>query len=279
MNPPIVDTNWLEKNLDNSKLVLIDASVDKVVGKQPIEYQQFSCLPNSVHCDLKVAFHDAASTQPNTMPTPKQFEQQAQKLGINNDSIIVIYDNQGIYSAPRAWWMFKAMGLEQVYVLNGGLPIWLDEQRAISDSYRESTLGTVSAKYNSSMLSDAYQVLGNIKTDDCKIVDARGPARFSGTTKEPRPGLRSGHIPSSINIHFAQLLTEDGLKYKEEAELKAIFVQAKIDISTQIIASCGSGMTACIVLLAAYSLGYKNLSLYDGSWSEWGANQELPVEV
>ncbi len=273
---PLVSVSWLQQNLTNPDIVILDASVSKVVGMEPIEYEQFSCIPNAKFCDLADKFHLASSKIANTMPTEQQFSEQAQALGINNQSTIVIYDNQGIYSAPRAWWMFKSMGLKRVFVLDGGLPAWLKQGFVTDDQYsNDGGAGDVTGLLAENSVLDAKQVLSAIDNSNQRIVDARSYSRFCGTAKEPRPGLRSGHIPSSVCVHFASLL-ENG-HYKPQPQLSEVFAQAKLNKDHQLIASCGSGMTACILLLAAYSLGYNNLSLYDGSWSEWGADENLPV--
>ena len=273
---PLVSVTWLQQNLTNPNIVILDASVSKVVGMEPIEYEHFSCIPNALFCDLAGKFHLASSNVANTMPTEQQFSHQAQMLGINHNSTVVVYDNQGIYSSPRAWWMFKAMGIDNVYVLDGGLPAWLEQGFATDSEYATpQSKGNVIGQLAQHSVVDAKQVLSAIDNSEQCIVDARSYSRFCGTAKEPRPGLRSGHIPSSICVHFASLL-EQG-RYKSPAQLAEVFDQAKLNKNHQLIASCGSGMTACILLLAAHSIGYTNLSLYDGSWSDWGADHNLPV--
>lgn len=273
----IVSVDWLNANLNNPNLIILDASVKKVVGMTPLEYDEFSCIPGAQLCDLADAFHLKSSAVPNTMPTVEQFNLQARKLGINNNSTIVIYDDQGVYSAPRAWWMFKTMGIEQVFVLDGGLPEWLKQGFETSSEYVcKTNNGNVSANYQAQFVYQKDQVLKAINQQNCHIVDARSATRYTGTSKEPRPGLRSGHIPQSKNLHFATLLEKRS--YKPLNELTDILNSLDISVDEQIITTCGSGMTACIILLAAYEVGYRNLTLYDGSWSEWGADSSLPVE-
>lgn len=275
---PLVSVSWLKKHLTKPNLVILDASVNKVLGMTPIEYDEFCCLPNAVFCDLAGKFHLSTSQVSNTMPTSEQFGREASALGIDAQSDIVIYDNQGVYSAPRAWWMFKAMGFNKVRVLDGGLPAWLKQGLETQSEYtKPKATAQFTGQLQEDMVLAANQVLTAINNDNQQIVDARSYSRFCGTAKEPRPGLRSGHIPSSTCLHFATLLANG--KYKTEPELLDIFTQAGLDPNKQLIASCGSGMTACIVLLAAYYLGYRNLSLYDGSWSEWGADASLPAAI
>lgn len=275
---PLVSVEWLQKNLTNPDLIVLDASVEKVMGMTPIEYQEFCCIPNARFFDIAGKFHLASSPLPNTMPTSEQFSEQAMALGITPRSTIVIYDNQGIYSAPRAWWMFKAMGLTNVFVLNGGLPAWLNKEFGTHSQYGDSiNQGEVNSHLQENSIITSQQVLVATNNPEQQIIDARSYSRFCGSVKEPRPGLRSGHIPNSTCVHFASLIQNGS--YKSEQELENIFTSAKLDKNKQLIASCGSGMTACIVLLAAHIIGFKRLSLYDGSWSEWGADQSLPVAI
>ena len=273
----LVSVNWLHQHLQDENLVLLDASMEKVVGIKPLVYSQFSCIPGAIKCDLEGLFHHAQATQPNTMPSQTQFTEQAQKLGINTDSTVVIYDNQGVYASPRAWWMFKVMGVQNVFILNGGLPHWLKQKFSTSPKYRTEQLGNIVGKLQGELLQNSQQVLNAIHDSQSSIFDARSNTRFLGESPEPRAGVRSGHIPSSVNLPFAQLLSEGA--FKDQSTLKAVFNELPINPNQKLIFSCGSGITACIVLVAAYEAGFKNLSLYDGSWSEWGSDETLPLET
>ena len=199
----------------------------------------------------------------------------AQALGINSNSTVVIYCNQGVYASPRAWWMFKIMGVKNVYILNGGLPAWLKQKYPTSPKYQVPKLGNVVGHIQNELFQDAQQVLNAINSTDNTILDARSSTRFLGESAEPRAGVRSGHIPNSINLPFAQFLTDGA--FKDESTLKGIFEKSKINLSQKLIFSCGSGITACIVLVAAFEADYQHLSLYDGSWSEWGSDETLPL--
>lgn len=275
---PLVTSAWLLKHLGDSNLIILDASVDKVVGKEAIEYQSWTCIPGSLKFDLDKDFHDQSSPLPHTFPPISQFNQRARKLGINNHSTVVVYDNQGIYSSPRAWWMLTAMGLNNVYVLDGGLPLWLEGENPVDTHYGIAKTGNFEAKPRENCVCGADGVLSNLDNIEAQIIDVRAAGRFSGQAPEPRVGLRSGHIPNSVNLPFAKVLSENGLTYLPNSQLTQVMSEAEINFNASPnIFSCGSGMTACIVLLAAYHLGLNNLCLYDGSWTEWGARQDLPI--
>ncbi|GIB48243.1 thiosulfate sulfurtransferase SseA, putative [Vibrio cholerae] len=211
------------------------------------------------------------------MPSEERFNTLARELGINQDSFIVVYDNSGTFASPRAWWMFKAMGHHKVYILNGGLTEWKAQGYNVTQNYREpTTKGNFDGKLNPQAFVDASYVLKQIDNPHSQTIDARGFARFFGEVPEPRPGVRSGHIPGSSCLPFAELIT--GHKLKEQAELRPLLTHMLPETAQEYLFSCGSGVTACIVLLAAYVCGYQNLSVYDGSWTEWGQRQDLPIE-
>lgn len=272
---PFVSVQWLKQHLQDEDLVLLDASMKKVVGMEPIVYEQFSCIPGAKKCDLENNFHHTHAVQPNTLPSEQQFNEQAQKLGISKNSTVVIYCNQGVYASPRAWWMFKVMGVDNVYILNGGLPAWLKQNLPVEQNYQKINMGNITGNFQSELVRDAQQVLQASLQSENVILDARSSARFLGESPEPRAGMRSGHIPSSINLPFSKLLIEGA--FKNRTELQEIFNSLEVSTSQDIIFSCGSGITACIVLAAAFEAGFKNISLYDGSWSEWGSDENLPI--
>lgn len=272
---PLVSADWLNENMNNENLVVLDASMDKVLGKKPIVYDNFYCIPNAQKCDIESNFHNVGSTQPNTMPTVEQFTFEAQRLGVNTNSIIIVYDDQGIYSAPRAWWMFKSMGHKNVYVLDGGLPEWLDRGYKTTAHYRSKPIGDFVGNYIAGTVCNSEVVLNAIDDKTTTIVDARANARFVGTSVEPHQSSRSGHIPTSVNVPFLHVL--QGYRLKSENDIREI-LEKQVNVEHQLICSCGSGITACVVMLAANVISIPNLCLYDGSWSEWGSNTLLPIE-
>lgn|SRR5680860_1041999 len=277
MNFPLVTTDWLAENLTRKNLVLLDASMARVIGREPIVYDEPVFIPGARKCDLEADFCDLDSPMVHAFPTEEQFTREAQKLGINADSIVIIYDNQGVYSSPRAWWMFQSMGHENTFVLDGGLPKWLVEQRkTVSSLAKESAQsGNIRGMLHPGTVCDSSYLVRELEADQVTIVDARSSERFFGTAPEPREGVRSGHIPGSRNLPFPQVLDEHTFKSAEQ--LKVVFAPTLPAVSEQTVFSCGSGITACIILMAAVIAGHKNNVLYDGSWAEWGSNPSLPV--
>lgn len=274
---PIVSSQWLFEYLHLDNLVVLDASMSKVVGKPAILYDEFVAIDGAVKCCVETDFIDSSCLLPHGFPTAAQFTKSAQQLGINSDTIVVIYDNQGVYSSPRAWWIFTAMGHKQVYILDGGLPQWLENNLPTAAKYNDVLVkGNIKAQLQPTTLVTSADVIEAIDRQDSDIVDARSNERFIGVAQEPRVGVRRGHIPSSKNMPFTELFSGHG--YKSGSELAQVFASHHIDLNKRLIFTCGSGITACIVIVAAMLAGAKQLSLYDGSWSEWGSNSRLPIE-
>jgi thiosulfate/3-mercaptopyruvate sulfurtransferase len=273
----IVSCQWLQQHLHAANLVVLNATIPKVTAKKETSEKQLHGIPSARFFDIKGRFSDAQADFPNTMISAEDFEQKAQQLGIHQDSCVVIYDDHGIYSSPRAWCMFKAMGFENVAVLDGGLPQWKSLGfETIPTATKEVTRGNFTSHPKKQLFVDFQHVLDATKHSQNEILDARSAARFHGTAPEPRQGVRSGHIPSAKSLPYASLLEGHTLQNKEV--LQRLF-QERNPENKPMIFSCGTGITACVLALGAEIAGYQNTVVYDGSWTEWGSLEQLPVEI
>jgi len=276
INESLVSVQWLAENLNAENLVILDASMPPVtVAGNNKAQQDPTYIPGSRRFDFDREIRDKESHLPHMMPSPEMFTDEAQKLGINRDSAIVVYDDAGIYASPRAWWMFRAMGHSQVAVLDGGLPAWIKAGFETVPNLEElpKKRGDFVSQPQEELFSDSADVFIALHDRNFVVLDARSEGRFKGVEPEPRPGLRPGHMPHSVNVPFTSVL-EDG-RLASKAKLHSIFDKYK---DKKMIFSCGSGVTASILALAADQAEFKDLSVYDGSWSEWGLpSSGLPV--
>lgn len=257
---------------ENKNVILLDASPkSNVSGLQPQHPNKY--IPNSIGADIKEFFVNTEGKYPNTIPSKARFENSCNQLRISNSDFIVIYDNLGIYSAPRVWTLFKHFGHDKVVVLNGGLDAWIEEGFETVESLTQpkpKTGYTVDSESN--LIEEMDYILSKFEDPSIQIIDARSEARYNGSEPEPREGLSSGHIPGSGNIPFKNVLSDGRMKSKDE--LHEIF--DSIDSQKEVIFSCGSGLTACILKLAYDQIGTQPSKIYDGSWTEWGSeNPEL----
>lgn len=269
-----VDCDWLSQHLNDDNLIVLDASMADPVNKQTVAE---GVIPGAIRFDFSHHVVDENSAQSNTMPSSEVFQQKVRELGINQTSFLVVYDNAGLFSAARAWYMFKVMGFDNVAILKGGLPSWVKHGFDVSSEHASAkATGDFVAKPVKQGFADKRQVLDAINDPDVVIVDARGYGRFSGQEAEPRQGMRSGHIPSSLNLHYANLVSQGSLL--DKAALCDIFEELTPK-PEHFIFSCGSGVTACILALAAEIAGFTSYQVYDGSWSEWGKDNLLPIDT
>lgn len=271
---PLVSVNWLSQNLNEPNLVILDVSLESNIANIKVEFPGIQ-IKGARYFDLKRNFSDLESRLPNTLPNPKYFSLACRNLGINNNSIIVVYDNIGIYASPRVWWIFKSMGHKNIAVLDGGLPSWKNKNYPTeSIQNRVFPEGNFKAIFNLNLQKKAFQILENIVSKEAILVDARSNERFCGLIPETRKNLKSGHIPHAINLPFLEVL-RDG-KFLSPNEISTIFKKLKIDKRPKIF-TCGSGLTACILILASTLISEDNHFLYDGSWSEWGQLEGVPI--
>jgi thiosulfate/3-mercaptopyruvate sulfurtransferase len=260
---PIVSVEWLESHRNSENLIILDGTINKVFDAA------LKQIPNTRLFDIKKKFSDLSNEFPSAFPSEEQFQKEAQNLGINNNSAIVVYDDKGIYSSARVWWLFKAFGYTNVAVLNGGFPAWLKAELPTETMTNYTgEKGDFTAKLQPDFMQFFNDVKAASKNKTHTIIDARSAGRFNCEVPEPREGLRMGTIPNSVNLPFTDLLIDGVLKPRVELE-KAFYMLAEKDDA--IIFSCGSGLTACVLALGAEISGYKNLSVYDGSWTEWGS--------
>ncbi|MEM7547417.1 MAG: 3-mercaptopyruvate sulfurtransferase [Pseudomonadota bacterium] len=273
----LVSTGWLEDHLKAPDVKVVDATwrLPGADGDPRSEYEA-AHIPGTVFFDISEV-SDKTSALPTMLPQVEKFVSRVRAMGIGDGHRVVVYDQDGQFAAARVWWMFRVFGHRDVAVLDGGLKVWMAEGRPVEDLPPVTRDRHYTGRKDASLVRDVTQVAGAIKLGEEHIVDARSPARFRGDEPEPRDGMRAGHMPGAKNVHYASLLGEDG-RMKPVAETRAIFEEAGVDLTKPIITTCGSGISAAILNLALVRLGHTRNSLYDGSWSEWGAYPDLPVE-
>jgi thiosulfate/3-mercaptopyruvate sulfurtransferase len=275
----LAETTWLASHLHAPDLVVLDGSMHLPSSGRDAKSEYCAAhIPGALFFDID-EIADRSSPLPHMLPPAVMFASRMKQMGIGDGMHIIAYDSEGLYSAARVWWMFRAMGHREVRVLNGGLKKWKAEGRPLEDGpARPRSPRHFTAVRNAELIRDAADVRNLIGSRSAQIVDARDAARFAGRAPEPRPGLRSGHIPGSINVPFASLVNPDGTMRSAD-ELAATFAAAGVDPAGRVVASCGSGVTAGIIALALAVLGRSDAAIYDGSWSEWGGDHRLPIET
>jgi len=273
----LVSTDWLAAHMKDPDLRLIDASwYLPDAGRDAKAEYAAAHIPGARFFDID-EITDHRSALPHMAPPPEKFISRLRAMGIGDGHQVVIYDGAGLFSAARVWWTFRLMGKTDVAVLDGGLPKWRAEGREIEDMPPVVRDRHMTVSRQNHLVKDVTQVAHAAKLGEAEIIDARGAPRFRGEVPEPRPGLRSGHIPGAKNVPYSTLLNADGTMKSPNA-LRATFEAAGVNLAKPAITSCGSGVTAAILSLALERIGHRNHALYDGSWAEWGMYDDLAVE-
>ncbi|NVJ88223.1 MAG: sulfurtransferase [Flavobacteriaceae bacterium] len=273
----IVSADWLYQHFEDENLVILDASIPKVTNKDNSTSKHKEFIKNAIFFDIKNEFSDKNSKFPNTVLSPVEFEKRVQSLGINTSSCLIVYDNLGLYSSARVWWMFQLMGFKNIAVLDGGLPAWKAKNYPVKDfSSTTHTDGNFTANFTANKLAFTTDVLENLNSNNFLVVDARSEGRFFAREPEPRKELKGGHIPKSKNLPYTKVLKENFIKSTDDLRVILNEINPK---NKPIIFSCGSGITASILALAANIIGKKDCAVYDGSWTEWGSTPNLPINT
>ncbi|MCA1475928.1 MULTISPECIES: 3-mercaptopyruvate sulfurtransferase [Bradyrhizobium] len=267
---PLVSTEWLAAHIGDANVKILDASF-KLPGVLPLPKDDYLAahLPGAVFFDVD-AVSDHSNPLPHMFPSAEQFGRDVGNLGISNADTVVLYDAGGWVAAPRAWWMFLSYGHSNVRILNGGLKKWRTEGRATESGEVKPKPTTFTASYDANRVRSMQQLIANVESRNEQVIDARAADRFEGRAPEPRPGIRSGHIPGARNVPYNLLFDAATGEMKPLDELRAAFTNAGVKLDAPIVTSCGSGVSAGVLTLALYRLGITDTALYDGSWSEWG---------
>ena len=275
----LVTTEWLAQHLDDPEVAVIDASwyLPAEQRNPQAEYLQ-THIPGAVYFNID-EICDPSSDLPHMIPSAEDFAEKVGVLGLGNGMRIVAYDSGSLMASCRAWWMFRLFGYDDVAVLSGGFAKWRQEVRPIESGDVTAVRRTLAVKFRPELLRSLEQMQSNLETGDEQVLDARSRGRFEGTDPETRSGVRSGHIPDSVCLHYPALVDPDSREFRPAAELKAVFEQNGVDLDRPAVGTCGSGVSACVLALGLHLLGHGDYAVYDGSWTEWGGREDMPLET
>ena len=274
---PLVTSSWLASRLQNPDTIILDATLPPVGVTPPIDTRDRYLdkhIPGALFFDIE-ELSDHSTPLPHMLPTPEDFSRSMSTLGVSDNSTIVIYEQEGVFSAPRAWWMLRTFGAKNVYLLDGGLTAWTEVGLPTESGPVQHAASTFHATLNTEAVRDLTHLKEKI-TNHQQILDARSAARFNGTAPEPRPGLSSGHMPGATSVPFTELV-EDG-RLKPADKLRDLFLAKQVDLEQPITTTCGSGVTAAVIALGLEIVGANNISLYDGSWAEYAQQPDAVIE-